>query len=153
MVLRQVLNLDQPASIPPCAVGTIELNETSGSTVRAHYSLHGRVFLYAALGQFLSHRQCKFHLSVCLLQHLQDGSLRQGLRFHATLGQPLFELGWAVGVLQPGNGAGLLHVGALELIIAGNGLSHHRHVQHDSTVVDLLVKVVITPFGLSYWEF
>ena len=51
------------------------------------------------------------------------------------------------------NGAGLLHVGALELIIAGNGLSHHRHVQHDSTVVDLLVKVVITPFGLSYWEF
>ena len=47
----------------------------------------------------------------------------------------------------------MLHVGAFELVIAGNGLVNHGHIQHDAPVIDLLVKVVIGPFGLSYREF
>lgn len=53
VVLREVLNLNEPAGESPCPVGTVELDQPSGPAVRADHLLHGGVFLDTALRQLL----------------------------------------------------------------------------------------------------
>lgn len=80
MVLRQVLNLDQSASITPSAVGTIELNETSGS-----YLLTGLVErIFRALRSLCSHSAWAAEPSAAASEDLSANSrsrLAEGLQF------------------------------------------------------------------------
>ena len=43
-------------------------------------------------------------------------------------------------------------MGLLELVVALNGLSDHRKVKHDASVVYLLVQVVVDPLGFVHRE-
>ena len=78
-------------------------------------------------------------------QQLQNRRFGEGFGFHALFRQPCFELGWAVGVLQPGDRAGLLQMGALEPLVTADGLGHQGAVQQDTPVVDALVEMVVVP--------
>ena len=74
MILRQILHLDEPTGIAPGAVGTIKLNKSSGTVIRADHCLHGGVFLDAALGKLLPQGEGKLHLAVRLFEHICHGS-------------------------------------------------------------------------------
>ena len=54
MVLREVLQLDEPACPAAGAVGSIELKHPSGSAVFTGGVLHSLVFLYGGFGKLLS---------------------------------------------------------------------------------------------------
>ena len=75
MVLRQVLHLDEPTGIASGAVGTVKLDQPSGSIIRTDHRLHGGVFLDAAFCKFLSKGEGKLHLAVRLFEHICHGGL------------------------------------------------------------------------------
>ena len=55
---------------PSGAVGTIKLDQSSGSVIRTDHRLHGGVFLDAALGKLLPQGEGKLHLAVRLFEHI-----------------------------------------------------------------------------------
>ena len=73
MVLRQVLHLDEPTGIASGAVGTIKLDQSSGTVIRADHRLHGGVFLDAALGKLLPQGERQLHFSVRFFEHIRHG--------------------------------------------------------------------------------
>ena len=91
--------------------------------------------------------QGHFHFALRTFQQLQDCRLRQGLSFNTTLGQPGFELGGTIGILQASYGTGHIHVCPLKLLITLNGSANQSHIQHDARVVDELVQAVIHPLA------
>ena len=145
MVLREVLHLNEPPSKSAGSIGPIKLYQAAGAVIRADHRLHGGVFLDAAFSQLLPQGQGQFHLALRTGQKLQHGRFGEGFGFHALFRQPRFELGGAVGVLQPGDGSGLFQVGALEPLVTADGLGHQGAVQQDTPVVDALVEMVVLP--------
>ena len=75
MVLRQVLHLDEPTGIASGAIGTVKLDQPSGSIIRTDYRLHGGVFLDAAFGKLLPQGEGKFDCSVRFFKHFCHGGL------------------------------------------------------------------------------
>ena len=73
MVLRQVLHLDEPTGIASGAVGPVKLDKSSGTVIRTHHGLHGRVFLDAALGKLLPQGEGKLHFTVRFFEHIRHG--------------------------------------------------------------------------------
>ena len=53
MVLRQILYLNEPPGVSACAVRAVELDKSPCAFVRADDRFHRRIFLDAALGEFL----------------------------------------------------------------------------------------------------
>ena len=145
MVLREVLHLNEPPGKSAGSIGSVKLDQAAGAVIRADHRLHGGVFLDAALGQLLPQGQSQLHLALRMGQQFQNGRFGEGFGFHALFRQPCFELGGTVGVLQPGDGAGLLQMGALEPFVTADGLGHKCAVQQDAPVVDALVEMVVVP--------
>ena len=147
MVLRQVLHLDEPTGIAAGAVGTIKLNQSSGTVIRTDHRLHGGVFLDAALGKLLPQGERQLHFTVRLFEHIRHGGFGERINLHTFFGEPRLELHRTVRIIQAGDGAGLLHVRPLEAFITANRLGDEGTVEHDAPVIDLLVEGVVTPLG------
>ena len=60
VVLRQVLHLNDASCPPACAVGTVKLEHTSGTTIGANSSLHCLVLFHRGLCKLLP--ESKHHL-------------------------------------------------------------------------------------------
>ena len=149
MVLRKVLHLDEPPGKSAGSVGSVKLDQPTGAVIRTDHRLHGGVFLDAAFGQLLPQGQGQLHLALRMEQKFQYGCFGEGLGFHTLFRQPRFELGGAVGVLQPGDRAGLFQMGALEPLVTTDGLGHQGAVQQNAPVVDALVEMVVLPLLLG----
>ncbi|OPZ72385.1 MAG: hypothetical protein BWY83_00682 [bacterium ADurb.Bin478] len=152
MVLRQILQLDQPASPAPGAVGTIELEHASAPTVSADTVLHGDVFFHTRPGKLLTEFQRLGQFRRCGLQQFLHGFLVQGIHLHPMIRQPLLHLSHRIRVLQL---CQLLHFSGK--LIAGlgiqlDGLLDHLPIQADASVVDLLGQVIFLPDGIRHRE-
>ena len=73
MVLGQILHLDEPTGIASGAIGTVKLDQPSGSIIRTDHRLHGGVFLDAAFCKLLTQGEREFDFSVCLFKHFCHG--------------------------------------------------------------------------------
>ena len=56
-VLRQILQLDQPAAESACPIRTVEHKHSTGAAIGAHCILHGDVLFHAAFRQLLAKEQ------------------------------------------------------------------------------------------------
>lgn len=117
-------------------------------SVLAYRILHRLIFADAALGQLKPERQ---HLRKTVgrsLNHGGDILLAQAVGLYAVLSQIRLHLHDRVGILQPGlflHSGGQIRLGEL---VDSQCLRHHFPVNHDTSVIDLLVETVFFPDGI-----
>ena len=145
MVLRQVLHLDQAAS-PSSGTAAVELEHPTCAAIGADSVDHGLVFLYAGFRQLLPEDQHTLQFRRSVFNEFGHDLFTEAVSFHAVVGQPLFHLLDAIGIVQfcqtlhsfrqlgPGTG---VHV---------DGLLDQWKVDSDTTVVDLLIDVILVPY-------
>ena len=150
VVLRQVLQLNQPARPAAAAVCAVKLEHPPRPSVRAYGVLHGLVLLYGGLGKLPAQLQHLSKLRRRSFQQFLHSLLVQGVHLKAMLCKPFLHLLDGVWVLQGGE---LLHLcgeffpGTL---INGDGLFHQCHVKLYASVVDLLVEMVFLPDAVRH---
>ena len=145
MILRQVLHLDQAARPSP-GTAAVELEHPTGAAICADGVHHGLILLHTGFRQLLPEDQHALQFRRSAFDELRHDFFPEAVGLHAVVGQPLFHLLDAVGIVQLcqmlhgfrqlGPGAGI-HV---------DGLPDQRQVDHDATVIDLLVDVILVPY-------
>ena len=102
MILRQILQLDQPPGPTAAAVCSVELKHTVAATVGADRVLHCLVFPDGALGELQPKREHLRQIVGCGFDHGGDVLLPQTIHLHAVRGEVFFHLHDRVGIVQPG---------------------------------------------------
>ena len=150
----KVLELHAPARPAP-RVGPEEVEGAPQSLVRVDAVEGGDVLLARHEGQLLPELQHPAHRRAQLPgQQPGDGVLLEVGGLDPLSAQPPGELLGAVGVVEPGELTGLLHL--LRLVVLGGGHRRlsHLHVHLDAAIVDPLIGVPQLTFGLRRpsWE-
>ena len=150
VVLRQVLHLNDASCPPTCAVGTVKLEHTSGTTIGAHGGLHRLILFHRGFGKLLPKGQHRLQLLRCGFQHFRHSLFAKGVGLHAVVRKPLFHLLHGVWIVQRGQ---FLH--RLRQLGAGsavhlNRLPYKLHIQRNTTVVDFLVDVIFVPYAVRH---
>ncbi len=104
IVTRQVLHLHEPSGPSSRTAGPIELQEPAHPAIITQRILHGLVLLHRGLCHLLTYPKHSLYVigSGFLSQEVCNRLLVQALYLHVRIVyDPLFELGYAVRILQP----------------------------------------------------
>ena len=145
VILREVLQLDQPARPAAAAVGTIKLEHPSRPAVCTDGVLHCLVLLYRGLSKLPAQFQHLGKFRRRGFQQFLHGFLVQGVHLKAMLCKPFLHLLDGVRVFQGGELPHLCREFFPGTIINGDGLFYQRHVKLYAPVVDFLVEMVFLP--------
>ena len=135
----EVLDLHQPPSPAPRAVGPIELEQPTDPLVRAHSGLYGVILLGGGLAQLLADFKHTGHLGAVavLFQQADHRVLAQVPQLlPGFLLEPFGELGHAVGVVEAGQAHGLRHEVLAHGVPQVESPGHHLHVHGHATGID-----------------
>ena len=128
----EVLHLYQTTRPAPGTVGTVELEQATDTTIIRDAGFQRVIFFGAGLAEFLSDFEHPLHIGgLRLFQHRGDGFFGDAGNFCVAirgLGQPSGKLLDGVGIVQPGELAGLSHQLAFDRSADDESAAHHFHV-------------------------
>ena len=150
VVLGQILHLNDASCPSSRAVGTIELEHTSGTAIGTDSDLHCLVLFHRGFGKLLTEGQNFLQLWRCGLQHFRHSLFAKGIGFHTVVRKPLLHLLHRVGVLQSSQIFHCLGQFGAGAPIHLNSLSHQFHIQSNTAVIDFLVDVVFVPHAVRH---
>ena len=145
MVLRQVLQLNQPSSPAASSIRAVELIKPVAAAIETYTVLHGFIFSDRAFCQLQAELQYLSQiLRRCLNQCLHI-LFPEAFCFQSVLGEIILHLHDGVRIRQASD---LLQAGgqaAFGYLVNPERLRYHFLIYHDSSVVDLLIQMVFFP--------
>lgn len=137
----EILYLHQTARPAPGAVGTVELEQATDTTIIRYAGFQRIIFFGAGLAEFLPDFEHPLHVGgLRLFQHRGDGFLSNAGNFRIAvrgIRQPLSKLPDGVGVIQPGELAGLSHQPTFNNSADNESAAHQFHVSGHASRVHL----------------
>ena len=128
----EVLHLHQTARPAPGAVRAVELEQATDTTIIRDAGFQCIIFFGAGLAEFLPDFKHPLYIGgLGLFQHRGDGFFSDAGNLGiavSSIGQPSGQLFDGVGVIQPGELAGLTHQLAFDRGTDDESAAHHVHV-------------------------
>ena len=152
MILRQVLQLNEPPGPATGTIGSIKLEHATGATVCADCVYHGLILFDAGLGKLLAEHKYTLQLRRRGFDKLRYDLFTEAVCFQTVVGKPLFHLLHAVGIIklrQLTHGICQFCAGAGIHI---NSLPDQRKVDSHAAIIDFLIDVVFIPDGVWHRE-
>ena len=152
MILRKILQLNEPAGEAPGPVRAVELEHPSASAVGAGRVLHCLILFDGRFGKLLTEQERLRDIAVRFANQRRHSLFAECVGLHAVVRQPGLHLRHGVGVVEFGQ---FPHRGSKAVpcfCVMVNALFYERHIHADAAVVDLLVKMVFIPHRIRSGE-
>ena len=153
MILRQVLQLNEPSGPATGTVGSVKLKHSTGAAISADSVYHGLILFDAGFGKLLPEHKNALQFRRRCLNKLCHGLFAEAVGLQSVIRKPLLHLLHAVGIIKLGqftHGIRQLCAGAGIHI---NSLSDKRQVNRHTAIIDFLIDVVFLPDRIRHREF
>ena len=152
MVLRKVLQLNEPAGKAPGPVRAVELEHSTASSVGAGGVLHCLILFDGRFGKLLTEQERLGDVTVRFADKSRHGLFAERIGLHAVVRQPRLHLRHGVGIVEFGQFPHRGGKAVPRFRVKGNALFYERHIHADAAVVYFLVEMIFIPHRIRHRE-